>query len=1057
MANKFTCPPQVASGSDTFSDNLVGVQLVAGGGLTQGNFNFTTAVTEKVNRTFSIGVFSNPMSLDSMGITDVNQARTIIENNFKVYPNFDLTQVLNYTTYGSMVKRMSAAITTIISYYPAAIESTAIGLNYTSGTTATNIVYNDVKNETTFDLDVARLRNPFEVDFTINSTRNLQLREVEVSPLRDMTLQYANYSLYYLGNGYNVTRIIPTNSLSSGILTIYVAGNPFSGSSEVYDDIIVRPNDSVVSKTFNEDLDEIENFLLNRNVSPIYTSSFKVPVEAEDGTFYIENRFLSWPLYGRWNLDILTANFQQYLVSLNQVSEYYDNYKTNLISRFLTTGAFNDFDTEGRKIEKVLQIYGRSFDDVQKFISALSFMTSVNYNVGNDIPSQLLRNLALTLGWSTNISPVSNDEFLSSIFGQVNNDKSNFTGVSTQTTPDELNYQYYRNVILNSAYLFKSKGTRKSIESLLRMIGAPEALTEFNEYVYLADQRINLDEFNTYWASISGGTYISETPTLEEGNVFSIQGITYTGFTTTNSITSVNLSLSDYPIDNEGYPSTPQDSEDYFFQIGGGWFEQTPQHRGPEVVEPTFSTFTGQSTNLQTSLLPPTYGQIYLNRFRKFPFMNLGFILTPQIDNNKSWYDNEIGLRSNLDGNLNARYNVSDDKLVLNVKNVDIFMNPAQGILYDVWAMSRKYDYPIPNQGLNYVQPTYCNPNPSTIYPDKGGVDWTIINPQPRRKTFFEFAQTFWHNTINVRNRQFSSNGKTGGYPTLESIYWKYIQSEEFAELPNNNFKYENMIEYVNGMGDYWIRLIEQMVPATTIWNTGIKMENSIFHRQKFVWRRQEGCQLIPGNAGGTQVIPPVRNPNGGPLVEIPPSNISVPILHFRPSENSGENNNGYKGRPPLCRPCALISNIFEYDCNVESIECPIYPWLSDPQVTSISGVLGKILNNYLNNNGYELNDCVLNTLTSEWYIELKINNVTMVQTPFFSGVTYSFVPFNAPTQTEYYNALVSSLNSLKTMGYDYYFTDNDTVVVYNQTCQTDDNGLELTIDIGINFQIYCS
>ena len=34
------------------------------------------------------------------------------------------------------------------------------------------------------------------------------------------------------------------------------------------------------------------------------------------------------------------------------------------------------------------------------------------------------------------------------------------------------------------------------------------------------------------------------------------------------------------------------------------------------------------------------------------------------------------------------------------------------------------------------------------------------------------------------------------------------------------------MIEYVNGMGDYWIRLIEQMVPATTIWNTGIRMEN---------------------------------------------------------------------------------------------------------------------------------------------------------------------------------------------------------------------------------------
>ena len=1053
---KNTCPPQSATGSGTFSDDLVGFQLVAGGGLTQGNFKFTTSVTEKVNRNFSIGVFSNPMSLDSMGVNDINQAKAIIENNFKVYPNFDLTQVTNFTLYGSLSKRLSAAITTIISYFPAGIESTTIGLNYTSGKTAFNIVYNSVTQETSFDLDVARLRNPFEVDFTTNSTRNLELREVKVSSLRDMTIQYANYSLYYQGNGYNVKRIIPTTSITSGTLKIYVAGDPFSGQTLVYDDLVVRPNDYIVSKTFSEDLDEVENFLLNRNVTPIYSSVFKVPREGDDGNFYTENRVISWPLYGRWNLDILTANFNLYLKSLNEIGVFYDEFTTNLVARFLTTGAFTEFDTDGRKMEKVLQIYGRSFDEVQKFITALSFMTSVNYNVGNDIPSQLLRNLAQTLGWNTNISPISNEEFLSSVFGQTNNDRSNFSGVSVQPTPDELNYQYYRNLILNSAFLFNSKGTRKSIEGLLRMIGAPEALTEFNEYIYLADQQINLSEFNTYWASISGGTYVEETPILEVGNVFSIQGIEYTGFTTTNTITSVNLSLDDYPMDSEGYPKAPIDSEDYFFQIGGGWFEQTPQHRGPAEVDLTFSVFTGQSTVLQTNLLPPSYGQIYLNRFRKFPFMNLGYRLSSQIDNNKSWYDNETGLRSNLDGNLNARYFVEDDRLVLNVKNVDIFMNPAQGILYDVWSMSRRLNYPIPNQGLNYVPPTNCDPNPYSMYPDRGGVDWTIINPQPRRKTFFEFSQTFWQNTINVRNRQFSSNGKTGGYPTLESIYWNYIQSEELVNLPNNNFKYENMIEYVNGMGDYWIRLIEQMIPATTIWNTGIKMENSIFHRQKFVWRRQEGCQLIAGTQGGAQTTPPIKDPTNGPSVSVPPNNTSVPSIKDK-AGNGGKNNTGYKNNPPLCRPCGLITNVFEYDCSVESIECPIYPWESDPQTLSLLGVLGNVLNNYLNTNGYELNDCLLNSLTSEWFIDLKVSGVSIVQYSFFNGSTYSIVPFNAPTQTQYYNGLISALNSLKTLGYDYYLTNNDTVVVYNQNCSIDDGGLIFNIDIGINFQIYCN
>jgi hypothetical protein len=32
-------------------------------------------------------------------------------------------------------------------------------------------------------------------------------------------------------------------------------------------------------------------------------------------------------------------------------------------------------------MEKVLQIYGRSFDETKKFINGLAYMNSVNYNV----------------------------------------------------------------------------------------------------------------------------------------------------------------------------------------------------------------------------------------------------------------------------------------------------------------------------------------------------------------------------------------------------------------------------------------------------------------------------------------------------------------------------------------------------------------------------------------------------------------------------------------------------------------------------------------------------
>jgi hypothetical protein len=1109
MANKFTCPPQ-ASGAGSFSNNLVGLQLVGGGGLTQGNFEFTQSASEKVDRTFITGTFSNPINLESLGLDNVNQSKTIVENNFKVYPNYDLSQISNFVLYGSLVKRMSATITTIISYFPAAIESTFLGLNYLTGDTATNISYNPTTDSTTFDLDLARIRNPFGIDFTVNSTRNLELREIEVSSLRNMTIEYANYSLYVNNDGYKVIGIIPTTSLTVGTLNLTVQGNPFSGESTTISDLIIRPNDTQVNKVFNEDFGEVENFLLNRNATPIYTSTYQIPREAEDGTFYIEKNQLTWTLYGKWNLDIITASFQNYLTKLNGISELYDELRTNLISRFLTTGALKEFDTDDQKVEKILQIYGRSFDEVNTFIGSLSFMTSVNYTVGNDIPSQLLKNLAQTLGWTTNISPITNDQFLSSVFGQNNQQPSNFTGLPNSQTPDELNYQFYRNIILNSAYLFKSKGTRKSIEILLKLIGAPDALVEFNEFIYLADQKINMNKFNTEFGNISGGTYVQQLPVLEPANTFTIFGVEYTGFTTEAIIQDVNTSIDEFPIDSLGYPKAPVDSESYFFQIGSGWFEQTPQHRGPEEVNITLSVFTGNNPNYQTSLLPFSYGQEYLNRFRKFPFMNLGYKLSPSVDNNKSWYDDEINLRLNLDGNINARYFVGDDKLVLNVKNTEIFLNPAQGLAYDVWYLSRELNYPIPNEGMNFGSDDPCDPCPIPRYPYRGDVDWTELNPKPKSKSFFEFAQTFWRNMINVRNRQYSFNGKTGGYPTLESIYWRYLESEN-VNITNNNFTYQTMIDYVNGLGDYWIRLIEQMVPATTIFNTGIKYENSIFHRQKFVWKRQRGCQIITVEETNPceciQLTFKLKNPTSPTTFKLTPNGYfnnrqsyiytdltsgNVLLIRYNSSLSRWEffiNNIEYgyldvdsvcpvgktwisekfiistegvdcgptKQRPPLCRPCELNDNLYRLDCPVESVECPIYPWDSNPNVTTFGSVLGNVLNTYLATNGTSVGNCDLNSMTTIWYVDLRVNNTTIVSYPFFNGIGYNIPTFSTPSVSDWDIAIIAALEELKNYGYNYYLTDNDTVVVYSESCSISDSIINFKINVGINFQIYCS
>jgi len=1001
---KYFYPPRPGSGSATFSDNIVGLQLVDGGGLTQGNFEFTTGVVEKVNRTFGVGAFSAPVNLSDLGITSVEQSGRI-STQFRVYPNYDISQVLNFSLYGSLAKRFSVSVTKIINYFPASLDVLFNNLDFLTGNTAVNISYDLVNDETYFEVDVDRIHNPFGIDYTISAATNLAKVNNDVSPYRNLYNTYLDYAIEINGSEYKVNSFLPSDSLSTGYIAFYVSGTPFgTTATTISSNFTIRPNDYIVDKVFAENFDEIEKYILNRLIQPIYTAIFQVPVQNDYGQFYVKEQQITWPKDGEWNLDIRSTLFDSYLTQLQIIAEEFDTFKTNLISRFLTSGSLKEFDTMGRKVEKVFQIYGRSFDQLKQYVDGLSFANSVNYNPKNDIPSELLSDLAYTLGWGANFSPITNDNYLNSIFG--NQQKPTYPGYARAQTATELNYAFYRNLILNSAYIFKSKGTRRSIEFLLNLIGAPESIVEFDEHVYIADRKVDIESFDEKYSRISGGTLVEEVPAYEPGNTFNFRGITFTAFTTNPTYIDVKTIRDDYPIDYEGYPKSPTENDNMFFQKGSGWYEQTPQHTSPEELVITDQVFTGQNTNIQTELKPFTYGGDYLDIFRKFEHINEGYNLTRIVDNNKSWTgdDNNI-LRSASQANYNAYYYVGDEKLILNVKNINLFLNPAQGLVYDIWYQSRIYDYPIPDSGL------------TENYPVPGGVDSTFIDPNPKQKTFFEFYQTFWQNMINTRNRQFITDGKTGGYPTLQSIWWKYIQQYQNIGVDNNKYTYQKLIDYANGMGPYWMKLIEQMIPATTIWLTGVKFENSVLQRQKFVYKRNRGCVVTEEH------VPPQYPANKSRGVY--PEAIS-PIINVETISNNANN---------------------------EFAEVSIYPWVNNiTGASSFSDILYGKINDDLSSINTILSECPgANSVMSDWYVDLRIGEEILIQRQFYSGIGINDVPSNDDWETALFNFLPSIVNYGLT--YSLEGTSLKIVNLGNQPLYLNKN---LTLNVGINIELTC-
>ena len=92
-------------------------------------------------------------------------------------------------------------------------------------------------------------------------------------------------------------------------------------------------------------------------------------------------------------------------------------------------------------------------------------------------------------------------------------------------------------------------------------------------------------------------------------------------------------------------------------------------------------------------------------------------------------------------------------------------------------------------------------------------------------------------NLIDVKSRQVISD-----YPLLRLFYNQYLNANGCGDIITNRLDYNTTFEVMDLIGDYWTDIIEQVVPATTIWdghnNSGKVYRNTLFDQNKFPYKR---------------------------------------------------------------------------------------------------------------------------------------------------------------------------------------------------------------------------
>jgi hypothetical protein len=130
---------------------------------------------------------------------------------------------------------------------------------------------------------------------------------------------------------------------------------------------------------------------------------------------------------------------------------------------------------------------------------------------------------------------------------------------------------------------------------------------------------------------------------------------------------------------------------------------------------------------------------------------------------------------------------------------------------------------------INLLDTTFSSGNCGDIGID---VNSKLTTPLEEVNTVEEFQNILNGEYIDVKNRQ-----SITAYPTLRLLYERYLNGNNCA-THSNGYNYETMQNLSQTVGNYWVDLVEQFIPSTTIWGSSLVYRNTIFDTQKYAYKR---------------------------------------------------------------------------------------------------------------------------------------------------------------------------------------------------------------------------
>lgn len=221
-----------------------------------------------------------------------------------------------------------------------------------------------------------------------------------------------------------------------------------------------------------------------------------------------------------------------------------------------------------------------------------------------------------------------------------------------------------------------------------------------------------------------------------------------------------------------------------------------------------------------------------------------GFDMKRVVDNKKSWVNIDSGHTRNFDLiERETDYKTINHKAVVNSKEIDLGVEPAHAIELDVYSYS--------NNNICVLSGTTGQTN----YLDYLTTDIEEIN------NVDTFNYVINSELIDAKSRKVISS-----YPILRDIYNRYLSPMNYGctGTTSNSYNYCDLINYTRLLDTFWVDIIEQVIPSTTIWGSVYRYSNTLFDTNKFKYKkntldycevRKNACEFNGGETFNSNII----------------------------------------------------------------------------------------------------------------------------------------------------------------------------------------------------------